>query len=283
MKTLTKIALVSAMAISSSAFALESLDDSALSATTGQDGITIKLDAQQDGTIFGADNIVVHDKDGVGNNNGVSNTGAGAIVLGKGAAGIQGFNIMGTASDAVTIKVDADSNGTAPVLNVNVALPDELEVNTGDIYVASSGGIAADANAQFANESKILDNINISLGGAEMNIQLGNTAQGAMIVLDGNVDGGINIAGLALTDNSAGAGGKITIDNINVRDAGGANLGLATDIKVTNDGLSVIRTGGDVDVRLSGVQLGSVGLAHNLGDVAILGMAVPNITISGHN
>lgn len=282
MKTLTKLALISAMAMSSSAFALESLDDSALSQTTGQDGITIKLDAQADGTIFGADNIVVHDNDGVGAAAyGIATPAAGAIVLGKNGATGTGFSIKGVAGDAVVIKVDADANGTSPVLNVNIGLPNALEINTGDIYVAKSNGINA-TGAQFANAAKILNNITVSLGGAQMNVQLGNAPQGAMIALGGSVAGGINIANLELQDNSTGAGGVIHLGNINIKDKGAANLSLGTNIKATADGLSIIRTAGDVDVRLTAVQLGTADMAHQIGDVAILGMKVPNMTISGH-
>lgn len=282
MKNLTKLALVSAMAISSSAFALETLDDSALSQTTGQDGITIKLDAQSDGTIFSADNIIVHDNDGVGSGNyGVTTSSAGAIVLGKGAAGANSFSIKGNSGDAVVIKVDADGNGTSPVLNVNIGLPTALVVNTGDIYVAKSNGINA-TGAQFSNEAKILNNITVSLGGATMNVQLGNAPQGAMIALGGSVAGGVNIANLELQDNSTGAGGVIHFNNINIKDKGAANLSLGTNIKATTDGLSIVRTAGDVDVRLTGVQLGTANAAHQIGDVALLGMKVPNMTISGH-
>jgi len=283
MKTLTKLALVSAMAISSSAFALESLDDSTLSQTTGQDGITIKLDAQADGTIFGADNIVVHDNDGVGTAGyGIATPSAGAIVLGKKSDGTgTGFSIKGATGDAVVIKVDADANGTSPVLNVNIGLPTALTVNTGDIYVAKSNGVGA-TGAQFANEAKILNNITVSLGGAQMNVQLGNAPQGAMIALGGSVAGGVNIANLELQDNSTGAGGVIHLGNINIKDKGAANLSLGTNIKATTDGLSIVRTAGDVDVRLTAVQLGTANAAHQVGDIAILGMKVPNMTISGH-
>lgn len=286
MKTLTKLALISAMAMSSSAFAMESLDDSALSQTTGQDGITIKLDAQSDGTIFGADNIVVHDTDGVGANYGVTASTAGAIVLGKGASGANAFSIKGAAGDAVTIKVDADSNAGAPVLNVNIGLPTSLTVNTGDIYVATSGGIAAASGAQFTNATKILDNISIGLGGATMNVQLGNAPQGAMIKLGGNVAGGITISNLALNDTSANGGGSIRIGTISLRDAGGANLALGTSINAKTGGLSIVRdstlpNGGNIDVRLSDVKLGTAA-SSSLGNIAVLNMAVPNMTITGH-
>ncbi len=43
MKMFTKIALVSSMAISANAMAMQAMDDASLSATTGQDGINIGI------------------------------------------------------------------------------------------------------------------------------------------------------------------------------------------------------------------------------------------------
>lgn len=47
MKLFTKLALVSAVAMSSNAMAMQAMDDAALSATTGQDGISIGIDADK--------------------------------------------------------------------------------------------------------------------------------------------------------------------------------------------------------------------------------------------
>ncbi|HQV25289.1 MAG TPA: pilus assembly protein FilA, partial [Acinetobacter sp.] len=43
MKMFTKLALISSMAISANAMAMQSMDDAALGATTGQDGINIGI------------------------------------------------------------------------------------------------------------------------------------------------------------------------------------------------------------------------------------------------
>ena len=288
MKTLTKLALISAMAMSSSAFAMESLDDSALSATTGQDGITIKLDAQADGTIFGADNLIIHDKDGIAG----AGT-AGAIVLGKQGSAGTGFSVKGAAGDAVNVVVDADANGGKPVLNISVGLPAALTISTGDIYVAESGGIAAASGAQYtqATAAKILDSVDVVLSGATLNIQLGNAtdAQGAMIVLGGSIAGGLQINNLSLyqptttvlvAGSTPGASG-IHLGGINISNKGDATKwDLTGKINATDAGLQVSGLG-SVDVRLTDVGLGLKANA-KLGDVALLGMALPNVTISGH-
>ncbi|EOG3524649.1 DUF6160 family protein, partial [Acinetobacter baumannii] len=52
MKMFTKLALVSSLAISANTMAMQSMDDAALSAATGQDGINI-------GIALGADGITI--------------------------------------------------------------------------------------------------------------------------------------------------------------------------------------------------------------------------------
>jgi hypothetical protein len=64
-------------------------------------------------------------------------------------------------------------------LNVNVALPSELIIRTGDIGVAASNRVAGDAatvrkGIVAGSQNQILDSIDVKLGGATLNIQLGN-------------------------------------------------------------------------------------------------------------
>lgn len=287
MKNLTTLALVSAMAMSSSAFAMESLDDSALSQTTGQDGITIVLGTATTGIV--ADAIVVHDKDGVGNGNfGVTTSSAGAIVLGQQGTAGAGSDFSITGGD-ITVKVDADGNGTSPVLNVNIGLPAALTISTGDIYVANSGGIAAAAGAQYTNAAKVLNSVDVILNGATLNVQLGNAPQGAMIKLGGTINGGLQINNFSLfqpttttpiAGTTIGTAG-IHLGGINIKTANSTNWALTGDINATDSGLAISNLG-SVDLRLTNVDLGTKGTANRVGDVAILGMALPNVTISGH-
>lgn len=287
MKNLTTLALVSAMAMSSSAFAMQSLDDSEMSQTTGQDGITVVLGTATTGII--ADAIVVHDKDGVGNGNfGVTTSSAGAIVLGQQGTTGTGSDFSITGGD-ITIKVDADGNGTSPVLNVNIGLPAALTIKTGDIYVAKSGGIAAAAGAQYANAAKILNSVDVVLNNATLNVQLGNAPQGAMIKLGGTITGGLQINNFSLfqpttttpiAGTTIGTAG-IHLGGINIKSAGSADWALSGNINATNSGLAISNLG-TVDLRLTNVDLGTQGAANRVGDVAILGMALPNVTISGH-
>ena len=234
MKLFAQLALVTAIATSGSAFAMQSMDDAALGNTTGQDGITILLapptlsTAQQtalgvtqtNGIQIGA--AVLHDKDGF-----TGNLGGGAIILGDAkqantanTAGVA-MGIFGSSPIAVTIDTSngqaaTGTGGTKPILNIGVALPTDLLIRTGDISVDGSAraGIATGAaGATVANAAtggttgnsvKILNSLDIALGGASLNIQLGNTQQSGitpgqttMIKMAGTIAGGLTISGLS--------------------------------------------------------------------------------------
>ena len=74
MKLFTQLALVSAIAVSGNAMAMQALDDAQLSATTGQDGITLTIKPPVKaftgltagrGGVIAIDHIYVHDNDGL--------------------------------------------------------------------------------------------------------------------------------------------------------------------------------------------------------------------------
>jgi len=114
MKGFTKLALVSAIAaMPVSGFAMEAMDDSSLSAVTGQDGISITL-----GTNISAD-IIIHDKDGYGAGN---YAGAGAIVLSGFGLNLAGGNVV------VEIDAGAQAAGDA-VLNIAVTTPANMTLD----------------------------------------------------------------------------------------------------------------------------------------------------------
>jgi len=293
MKLFPQIALVSAIAISGNAMAMQALDDASLSAATGQDGITIAIkppvsnfDALQGTNYFAGtgglagvisiDHIYVHDKDG----DAVNAAGeAGAIVL-------DGFAIAGSAP--IVVKIDADANAGNPLLNVNVALPSTLVIRTGDISVAASNRSVAnngiDDRGINGPQNLILDSLDIELGGATLNIQLGAEAQGAMIKTTGTIGGGLTISDLNLNDGGGSVtGGSIYIGTINVRDSGLGDLTLNADIDVDATGLVVTVGGSPTDILLANVRLGD-NTAASIGDIEIVGMnmAGTEITISGH-
>ncbi len=295
MKVFTQLALVTAIATSGSAFAMQSMTDADLSATTGQDGITLKITPPAlTGTTGGIqiNQLVLHDKDGF--------TGAaegGAIVLGQVNGTGTGMSIGSASGGAINVVIDASggsntagaTTGASPVLNINVGLPSDLVINTGDISVAGSArsGIANSANNTSTRgitgtASKILSSLALNLGGASLNIQLGNTLQGGLIKLGGTLANGLTISGVNLTDNTAGNGGSIGVSNIVVTDHSSTSMTLNALIGVQSSGLVVTLGSSNYDVFLQNVTLGSS--TGTLGDVEIngLNLGTTKIAISGH-
>ena len=120
MKLFTKLALVSAVAVSSNAMAMQAMDDAALSATTGQDGISIGIGISK------VDIAKVHVFDGDG-------------LAAAGAAGAPGFGGTATTGAITLNNVDADSarlvtaTGRHVLNNVNVTGNLNIEVDTGTV------------------------------------------------------------------------------------------------------------------------------------------------------
>lgn len=307
MKLFTQLALVSAIAVSGNAMAMQALDDAQLASTTGQDGITLTIKPPVKpfaaltagaGGVISIDNIYVHDKGGLAIADGGTAT-SGAITL-------DGFAIAGNAPIVVTIDADGNATGTGGAfLNVNVSLPSELIIRTGAIGVAESNRVAGDAatvkGIVAASQNQVLDSIDIKLGGATMNIQLGNEVQAgfvestAMIKMAGTIADGLSITGVTLRDEAGTAavsathlgdnGGQIRIGEILVTDTGATDLTIATDINVSSSGLVLTMGGNKTDVMLADVRLGDTTLAtSSIGDVEIVGLDMigAQIAVTGH-
>ena len=309
MKLFTKLALVSAIAMSGNAMAMQAMDDAALSSTTGQDGISIGIGISK------IDIAKVHVFDGDG-------------LAAKGAAGDAGFggtattgaitlnNVVLTANMAslltshnlADLTIDTDG-GTAgkPFLNVAAAVSG-LNISLGKIEVNDATG-AAGAYVAGSNSAEILSGLSLKTGKMNANIQLGNTPQGAMIKLDGVMSGGLEINDLAIKDASTAGGGYVVIGGIKLNDTGSADLSLNTDIAVKPEGLAItaMKNAAGTDIYIKSIKLGGGTIAAgntafqgtgagsaSIGDVAISGMKVYNtnavglttqgavITISGH-
>lgn len=302
MKLFTKLALVSAVAISGQAMAMESMDDSALSSSTGQEGITLTI--KTDEVKIGK--LIVHDNDGLSAAATISPTTT-ALAGGTAAAGgitVNGVSVkvdttspfaaasagaraaLGLTNDVLAIvKVDADAGagGTAPVLNVNM-LNNAMAIHVDSIGVGSSNSVASmagKARRGVTNEVAIIENLDLTVGASALNIQLGNQPQGAMIAANGVIGGGIRIANLTVNDNAGG--GKIGIQNMAITSADSTNLTVNTLIGVTGEGLSIKSTGAH-DIYMGSVKLGDLATAKSLGSIEIQGMEMVNseILVSGH-
>jgi hypothetical protein len=342
MKIFTQLALVVAIGSCASTYALQTMDDVALADTTGRDGITILIASprltsvqqttlgvtQSNGIIVGAG--ILHDKDGF-----VGSLGGGALILGD-ANQANTANAVGTemgifGSQPISVKIDTSNGqpglgtgGTTPVLNVAVVLPRDLMIRTGDISVdgtrranfavGASGATIANAatGGTTGNATKIFNSMDINMGGASLNIQLGNTQQAGalagqttMIKLSGVLTNGLNISGLSLHDgnplnvglNQFG-GGDLGVSVMSISDHNSPDLTVSAAIGVIADasgastfsgftpagaGAIVITVGGaPVDIMMQNVTLGST--TSTLGDLQMVNLqaAGTKIAILGH-
>lgn len=309
MKMFTKLALVSSMAISANAMAMQSMDDAALSAATGQDGINIGIGISK----IEIEKVLIHDNDGLAVASGGTGA-AGAIVIksnGSGATTANGIvitapmNAAGTAVDNtraltshnladLTIDTDAGTGTNGAFLNVAAAVSG-LDIYIGEIGVSGSNAASATAvrrGNDAANYNKILSGLTIKTGVMNANVQLGAAPQGAMIVLSTTMQGGLEIKNLGIIDSSTKTGtadgtagnraaGQIFLDSIKIADANAANLTVNAAVSVvgkedTNNGYLRIVTGSGAttpktDMYIKGVHLGSQ-TAASIGDVEVQGM-----------
>jgi len=257
MKAFQKLALVSAIAMTSSAFALEVADDATLSAATGQDGITILVapgeklaaalnalgvsagtQAQIDAVVVGGNpgvagtfkglsitQVVVHDDDGLGTLGVDATANSGALVIGDGTA-LDSTVVF--ANDNQPIRIDIDMVGVATdaaagngaMLNVRITTP-TLAIKQGAVYVANSDAAEADWD-----EAGVAD-----VGAAEAN---GSSHSNRIKIMNGmeivlgattiNVQLGREAQGNMVSVNASIIGG-LTINNLETLDQGGALRG----------------------------------------------------------
>ncbi|MEG1399121.1 MAG: pilus assembly protein FilA [Acinetobacter sp.] len=329
MKMFTKLALVSSMAISANAMAMQSMDDAALSAATGQDGINIGIGISK----IEIEKVLIHDNNGLTNATLGGTSTAGAIVIkgnGTGLTATNGVVITAPMLNAttvdntralashnladLTIDTDAGTGTNGAFLNVAAAVSG-LDIYIGEIGVSGSNtaGSTVRRGNDAANYNKILSGLTIKTGVMNANIQLGAAPQGAMIVLNTTMQGGLEIKDLGIVDSSTKTGtadgtagnraaGQIYLDSIRVSDANATNLTVNAAVSVvgkedTNNGYLRIVTGSGAttpktDMYIKGVHLGSQA-AGSIGDVEVQGMqtyyfngtsnvAGSVITISGH-
>ncbi|MFW2036157.1 DUF6160 family protein [Acinetobacter junii] len=305
MKMFTKLALVSSMAISANAMAMQAMDDAALSSATGQDGISIGIALDTDITI---DKLYIHDNDGLQTSTTiVGATGTSATVT-SGAISIDGITVAQSGTgNLLDLVIDSDAGtgntvGSGPnstaFLNI-AATVGAVDVSIGSIGVGQSGasknaaltsdaslvtdvrrGVIGDATATppTTTVNEIITGLDLSLGSITANIQLGSAPQGAMIKVDSTLSG-LDITNLGIKD--AAGGGTIQLGGIHVRGASGAAIDVDLDVNVTTAGLEVVNNStAKNDVYIRSVGLGGA----SIGDVEIQGlsMGTSTITISGH-
>ncbi|MBN6529988.1 protein FilA [Acinetobacter pittii] len=284
MKMFTKLALVSSLAISANAMAMQSMDDAALSAATGQDGINIGIALSASGVSI--DKLYLHDNDGL------SSTATPAIAGASDTAGaiaISGLKLTQTGTGNL-LDLAIDTNGASgsngAFLNV-AATVGAVNVHIGSIGVGTSGTLNETTAVRGITESaptEIISGLDLSLGKISANVQLGATPQGAMIKVNSSLQGGLTLSNFGIND--AAGGGKIVLDKVMVRGAGNTtgDLDVNANISVVPTGLKIQNNSAQgMNVYAQGVHLGAAGNA-SIGDLEIQGLNVgtSTITISGH-
>ncbi|OTG79825.1 DUF6160 family protein [Acinetobacter sp. ANC 4648] len=297
MKLFTKLALVSAVTISANAMAMQAMDDASLSATTGQDGISIGIGISK----IEIDKVHVFDGDGLaaGYTDTVNLTGGNPTVYTKGHAGaITVNNIVLSANTSALlpshnladVTIDTDGGAGSPFLNIGAAVSG-LNIHLGKVEVNDvASGNATTPYKVGAGTATILNSLDLTTGATSANIQLGNTPQGAMIKLAGSMTGGLTISNLSLHDASGAGGGDIVLGSIHLNDTNSVDLSTDAAIAVKPTGLVITAMTKPTDIYIQKIGLGSA--ANSIGDVAISGLKVFNgptgatpgamITISGH-
>ena len=318
MKIITKLALVSSMAISANAMAMQAMDDASLSVATGQDGLNIGIGISK----IEIGKVFVHDNDGLATTSLGGTSTAGAIVIqGNGIAGdtlenhgiIIGANYDNAGAyllpsrNLADLQIDTDANGGNAFINI-AAQVSGLDIKIGQIGVVASADVPTTGATSIrrggtGTVNPILSGLSLKTGPMSANIQLGAAPQGAMIQLSATMVGGLEIKDLGILDNSTKtatrAAGEIFVESIKVADANSLDLTLNQKISVigeegANKGyIRMISTSGAHDTYVKGVHLGSRNAA-SIGDVEVQGMQtyfspaagvyMPGavITISGH-
>ena len=272
-----KLALAAAVAAAPmSALALEPMQDEALSAVTGQDGISIGL------SLNATLDVGIEDTDGF--TGGPANPG---MIL---------IDNMGLTGD-ITVNIDSASSASGNgVLQAEIVIP-TLTLDTGDLYVGegTDGSSVAAGIAKVGTEmaavsagDPLLDSVGITLNDVNLAIQLGNDAANffelsttSLLSIDIGTLG--NAAdNLTLRDQSAGGGGAMVADQISIQNVDVNGITGS----ITTSGLEI-----STNTALSGINIAAMGVAFgaddgsapSIGNVYITGLDLSGqtITISG--
>lgn len=301
MKGLKKLILASAItAASTSAFAMQALDDETLAATTGQDGLTISL-----GTDVSIGALRIHDKDGLTGSNVVANVDYANYVPVSGNARdgsivITGSTLSGTSGNA--LRIFNTVTGATTQLIIDTAATDagaallHIQANLAATTIELDGTrilVAEDDGSDLSNASEILSfdpGTTLSLGATTLNIDLGNQPTGDLIWGNSTVlaNGNGNILELGGL-NIVGGSGSIGLSGIEISSTGvGGNYTSQIGIGVNDNtvpaqaGLYIRTSSTDgLNVAVADITLGT---AASIGSVYIDNLRPANNTIyvKGH-
>ena len=269
--------------------AMEQLDDHQMAAATGQDGITIGIQLPNSTISFNQIGLVSID-----DRSNPASSRASLVMAPNNYSPTQGirfFTGAGTPTlQPFTIKVDADANAGNPLLNVNFALPTDLErirINPFSVYIADGSGSifssrltnGAGSNTLRAGVTETLrvgtNGIDIKFKASDtvaLNMQLGAEAQGHMFQFTGG-------SVLSVASNAP-------IELVSKNGAATSSLQFKLDIKATDQTLGFGLAGFYGDVSANGLVIGKDGWTDKL-DIRINNIiagdipAVPSAAFNG--
>lgn len=294
MKGLNKLVLASAIiAASSSAFAMQALDEDTMSATTGQDGLTITINSTNLQNL----DVKYIDRDGIAGDATYAHAG-GLHIFGAGGA-TDGLDI--TSSDPTVITLDVggvagSGAGAGGQLRIGVAMG-ATTINLQNVTIAAVDAVDT-ANLTATNHATTgpdAGNSIISFGtgaalniaaGSKIEIQLGNRAVGSHFLTTFANLGNISLTNLSINDSVGG--GSISLGTVGLS---GVQSSAAVDVVAgglrIDTGYDSTAAGGYNgtsigQLALERVKLGSAAQAP-IGDVYISNLTANNvITITGH-
>lgn len=292
MKIFAYLSFVGLLINATTAWSIQPLNDEELSALTGQDGLTIRI--VPTGPIQAE--VIYHDNDGLSNNLLGGTQKAGALIFGT-ADDLSNNPLSlssGSANINVILNIDTDA-GVGPngaFLNLGISVPEDLTINTGDIWVGASKEKAGVVRG-YTNPNKILDNFKVYVSNLNTNVQLGSTPQGGLLKMNGIFKDGVRIEGYKLHD--LGGGGSVGMEYISMQNSepgrfGATNLDFDVTGLVLPDGLSLklnkVGDKGGMNIRIFGLAAGDLKNPNTkaFGDVEIKGLNMNGTTIkvSGH-
>ncbi len=184
MKKFTKLALAASVALSANAMAMQAMDDSMLSATTGQDGISIGIGISK----VEIEKLFIHDNDGLSENanNNIIGTTMTDVLAGNAGVQVGGDRpIKGGTATPGAIVIKANGKGATAEHGLVITANNDALLDTHnllDLKIDSDAGEGT--NGAFLNIAAQVSGLTINIG--EIGVTASGT-QGAAVNSDGTV------------------------------------------------------------------------------------------------
>lgn len=277
----TSLALL--MSASTFGWSMQQMDDQSLSEQTGQDGVRVALSFPN--STISYNQAIITDKDGF-----TGSTGNASLVIAPTTySSVQGIRMFNTnnflittnnlALAPLTLDIDADANGSAPVLNTRIALPTDLKrlrFNPFSVYVASGSSSIfssrkTDTLTNNTYRSGVTELVRINGQGLDvvfadnnpvaMNVQLGNAPQGHMLQFVGGSILCMANNSKCLTNVDATTAALVNpIEIVSKNGAATSSVKLDFKLNATDQTTGFRLAGFYGDIKSNGIEFGKTGI-----------------------